>query len=76
MQTQEQVYKPQNISILSNNSEKKPRKICGPGPCPLVQGKESRCRKVVETIVHDVPEEKCDLVPKKDCKFVTKQIPL
>lgn len=54
--------------------EKKSRDVCGPGPCPLVKG-DLKCRKVVETIVHDVPEEKCDLVPKKDCKFVTKQIP-
>ena len=55
--------------------EKKPRDVCGPGPCPLVKSADSSCRTVVETVVHDVPEEKCDLVPKKDCKFITKQIP-
>lgn len=54
--------------------QKKPREICGPGPCPLVKG-ANKCRTVVETVVHDVPDEKCDLVPKKDCKFMTKQIP-
>jgi len=67
--------------VISKNTtpetkcEKKPRDVCGPGPCPLVKSSDSSCRTVVETVVHDVPEEKCDLVPKKDCKFITKQIP-
>jgi len=55
--------------------EKRPREICGPGPCPMVKSKTSSCRTVIETVIHDKPEETCDLKPKKDCKFVTKQIP-
>lgn len=55
--------------------EKTPREVCGPGPCPMVKSAQSQCRTVIETVIHDKPEETCDLKPKKDCKFVTKQIP-
>lgn len=55
--------------------EKKPRDVCGPGPCPLQKSSASSCRTVIETIIHDVPQEKCELNPKTECKFVTKQIP-
>ena len=55
--------------------EKTPREVCGPGPCPMVKSAQSSCRTVIETVIHDKPEETCDLKPKKDCKFVTKQIP-
>ena len=55
--------------------QKIPRDVCGPGPCPLVKSSESSCHTVVETVIHDVPEEKCDLIPRKDCNFVSKLIP-
>jgi len=67
--------------VISKNTtpdtkcQKIPRDVCGPGPCPLVKSSESSCHTVVETVIHDVPEEKCDLIPRKDCNFVSKLIP-
>ena len=54
---------------------KKPRDVCGPGPCPIEQGPRE-CRQESRTVTQDVPEETCDLNPQKVCKFVTKLVPI
>jgi len=56
--------------------EKKQRQVCGPGPCPMRKSPVPQCRTTIETVIYDDPVEDCSLNPKKDCKFVTKRIPL
>jgi len=55
--------------------KKVPFELCGPGACPVEQGPEE-CQDRMETIVQDVPEESCSLEPQRECKHVTKLVPL
>ena len=48
-----------------------PVEICGAG-CDYQEGAEECHEKVVTSVV-EVPEEVCDINPRKICKFVTKQ---
>jgi len=53
--------------------EKLPVEICGAG-CVFEEGEEECQEDVVATVV-DLPEEICDLIPHKVCKYETKLIP-
>merc|ERR1712243_97395 len=53
--------------------EKLPVEICGAG-CVFEEGIEE-CYEDVITAVIDLPEEVCDLIPHKVCKFETKLVP-
>merc|ERR1712029_1134591 len=54
--------------------EKKPRQLCGPSACDLQPG-QKECFTRTETVVTEVPEESCNLEPRKECKHVTKLLP-
>merc|ERR1711892_1435985 len=53
--------------------EKLPVEICGAG-CVFEEGEEECHDKVLASVV-DVPEEVCDLNPRKTCRFRTKLVP-
>ena len=53
--------------------EKLPVKICGAG-CSYVDGAEECHEKVVTSVVN-VPQEICDLNPRKSCRLSTKLVP-
>jgi len=55
--------------------KKVPRELCGPSGCELKPGPEE-CFDRKETVVTEVPEETCNLEPQKECKHVTKLVPL
>jgi len=55
--------------------KKVPRELCGPSGCELKPGPEE-CFDKTETIAQEVPEETCSLEPQKECKHVTKLVPL
>jgi len=57
------------------NCKKVPRELCGPSGCVLEPGPEE-CFPRQETVVSEVPEETCNLEPQKECKHVTKLVPL
>merc|ERR1712121_313588 len=54
---------------------KVPKELCGPSGCKLEAGPEE-CFPKTETVVSEVPEETCNLEPQKECKHVTKLVPL
>lgn len=54
---------------------KNPFQLCGPSACPVEPGEE-QCFDKTETVVQEVPEETCSLEPQKECKQVTKLVPL
>ena len=47
--------------------EKIPQRLCGPAGCGFVPGPE-QCHEEVKTIVTDIPNEVCDLVPQRKCE--------
>jgi len=55
--------------------KKVPRELCGPSGCLLRPG-QPECFDKTETVVSEVPEETCNLEPQKECKHVTKLVPL
>jgi len=55
--------------------KKVPYELCGPSGCPVEAGPE-QCFDKSETVVQEVPEETCSLEPQKECKQVTKLVPL
>jgi len=54
--------------------EKVPQQLCGPSGCGFTQGPEE-CYDKVKTVVTDLPEEDCDLQPRRQCSHVTKLVP-
>jgi hypothetical protein len=55
--------------------KKVPFQLCGPSACPVEPGRE-QCFDKKETVVQEVPEEQCTLEPQRECKQVTKLVPL
>merc|ERR1711962_652190 len=55
--------------------KKVPKELCGPSGCDLKPGPEE-CFPKTETVVIEVSEETCNLEPQKECKHVTKLVPL
>ena len=53
--------------------EKLPVEICGAG-CVTEEGPEECHDKQIDSLV-DVPEEVCEVQPRKTCKHVTKLVP-
>jgi len=66
-----------NVKKYSPETEckKVPKELCGPSDCNLKPGPEE-CLPKTETVVSEVPEENCNLQPQKECKHVTKLVPL
>merc|ERR1711964_102784 len=66
-----------NVKKYSPETEckKVPKELCGPSGCELKAGPEE-CFDKKETIVQEVPEETCNLEPQRQCKHVTKLVPL
>jgi len=66
-----------NVKKYSPETEckKVPKELCGPSGCELKPGPEE-CFPRTETVVSEVPEETCNLEPQKECKHVTKLVPL
>jgi len=60
-------------NTAQTSCEKLPVEICGAG-CEDKEGAEE-CHEKVKATVVDVPEELCDLSPKKTCRLVTKLVP-
>jgi len=54
--------------------QKKPRKICAPDNCNMVQGPED-CRDKVMVSTIQKPEEHCNLQPQRHCRLITKLVP-
>merc|ERR1711962_1606455 len=54
--------------------KKVPREVCGPGTTQVPGQEECFDRK--ETVIQEVPEETCNLEPQRECKHVTKLVPL
>jgi len=54
--------------------KKVPREVCGPGTTQVPGAEECFDRK--ETVIQEVPNETCNLEPQKECKHVTKLVPL
>jgi len=48
--------------------------VCGPGACPLVKG-QTQCRREKKAVIQQVPEEKCSLSVRPDCRTVTRLVP-
>ena len=59
--------------LADTSCEKLPVKICGAG-CSYVDGAEECHEKVVTSVVN-VPQEICDLNPRKSCRLSTKLVP-
>ena len=49
--------------------------MCGPAGCGYYEGAEE-CSEEGQTVVFDKPVEVCTVEPKKNCKFITKLVPL
>merc|ERR1712038_301148 len=66
-----------NVKKYSPETEckKVPKELCGPSGCELVPGPEE-CFPKQETVITEVPEETCNLEPQKECRHVTKLVPL
>merc|ERR1711917_182568 len=66
-----------NVKKYSPETEckKVPKELCGPSGCELKPG-PGECFPRTETVVSEVPEETCNLEPQKECKHVTKLVPL
>jgi len=58
----------------STDCKSVPREVCGPEACPIVKG-DRICRNEVKTVVQEVPEESCQMAPRKDCSMETQIIP-
>jgi len=56
------------------NCKKVPREVCGPGT-EQVPGAEE-CFDRVETAIIEIPSETCNLEPQRECKHVTKLVPI
>jgi len=54
--------------------EKVPQELCGPSGCGFRPGPEI-CHDEVKTVVTDIPQEVCDLQPRRSCEHVTKLVP-
>merc|ERR1711962_1181758 len=54
--------------------KKVPREVCGPGTTQVPGQEECFDRK--ETVIQEVPNETCNLEPQRECKHVTKLVPL
>jgi len=54
--------------------KKVPREVCGAGSIAVPQGEE--CFDRQETVIQEVPTETCNLEPQRQCKHVTKLVPL
>jgi len=54
--------------------KKVPREVCGPGT-EQVPGAEE-CFDRVETAIIEIPSETCNLEPQRECKHVTKLVPI
>jgi len=54
--------------------KKVPREVCGAGSIAVPQGEE--CFDKQETVIQEVPTETCNLEPQRQCKHVTKLVPL
>ena len=54
--------------------KKVPRQVCGPGT-QQVPGEEE-CFDRKETVIQEVPQETCNLEPQRECKHITKLVPL
>jgi len=54
--------------------KKVPREVCGPGTTQVPGAEECFDRK--ETVIQEVPNETCNLEPQRECKHVTKLVPL
>ncbi|XP_023338332.1 uncharacterized protein LOC111709001 [Eurytemora carolleeae] len=54
--------------------QKKPRKICAPDNCNMIQGPED-CRDKVMISTIQKPEEHCTLQPQRHCRLITKLVP-
>ena len=52
-----------------------PVTLCGPAGCGFREGDES-CIKKTKNVVSDQPKENCSLDPKRNCKHVTKLLPV
>merc|ERR1739845_196306 len=65
-----------NVKKYSPETEckKVPREVCGPGTTQVPGQEECFDRK--ETVIQEVPEETCNLEPQRQCKHVTKLVPL
>ena len=61
--------------IPDTSCEKIGVELCGPAGCGYYEGAEE-CREEEETVVFDKPVEVCTVEPKKNCKFLTKLVPL
>jgi len=59
--------------VGETDCERLPVEICGAG-CDYQEGAEECHEKVITTVV-EVPEEVCDLNPRKICKNITKLVP-
>merc|ERR1711973_143347 len=58
----------------NTSCKKVPREICGEGTVAVPQGEE--CFDRQETVIQEVPTETCNLEPQRQCKHVTKLVPL
>jgi len=67
---------PSKVKKYSPNTscKKVPREICGEGTVAVPQGEE--CFDRQETVIQEVPTETCNLEPQRQCKHVTKLVPL
>jgi len=65
-----------NVTRLrpTTSCSRDPVEVCGPGPCPLVRG-ETLCRRESKAVIQQVPEEKCSLSVRPDCRTVTRLVP-
>merc|ERR1711971_1243844 len=55
--------------------EKVPVELCAPAGCSFRESDEAECEDKTVTLIHDEPEETCDIQPKTVCKNVTKLVP-
>ena len=67
----------QNLDIYefwSNLWYQVPVEVCAPAGCKFREG-EDICYEKSVTIIHDSPEESCNIDPRRSCKHVTKLVP-
>jgi len=69
--------KTQTVSHYSpvTECEKVPVELCAPAGCSFRESDEEECVDKTVTLIHDEPEETCDIQPKTVCKNVTKLVP-
>merc|ERR1711971_1234288 len=69
--------KTQTVSHYSpvTECEKVPVELCAPAGCSFREADEEECVDKTVTLIHDEPEETCDIQPKTVCKNVTKLVP-